>query len=684
MLSAFLGKDLDTRVTTLESSSGSGSVTSVGLTVPTGLSVSGSPITGAGTFAISFASGYSIPTTAKQAQWDAMQGQQHTHANKPILDQITQSNIDVLAKLSIVDGNIKVDTTLWATGGISALGLGSGGGGSGGGVDMLDAWANYTTDKANYYAPASLLVPFRNDTLSRLTSLESGSATSIETTGSGNAITSLTKAGSVITANKGLSFALSSHTHTIAQITGLQGALDSKASLTDLSTAIDGIEIGGRNLILDSGFTSTNGWRAITGSILGVDNGELSFSGGGGSGGWRALMSSTDNLISLEAGSFYTLSYQLMFTGSEVMKSDVVLGFSRYGLPNSGMDGASINFNVRNQIDPDVVNEWQTIKTTVQATHDVPTSVYLRFGTQAFGEIKIRRVKVEKGTIATDWSPAPEDQVSNWSTSDATSFSFIKNKPTQLSQFTDNIGVASHIANKANPHAVTTAQIGAVDLISNQNIGGVKSFTNNVTAPTFIGALSGNASSATTSDMLTVIDSRSVTDLPENITNRRITAFFKTNAIVNDPPVTTGSSFAHILNMNGYNSGNVGNGGHTTQLAFGDSLAIRQSTSTTAWGAWTRLALVTDNVASATKLQTARTIWGQSFNGEGNVLGALTGATTGSFSSSVSTPKVDFGNGFTIEPSGTELVFKYNGVIKQRMLSDGTILATGGITALAT
>ena len=48
----------------------------------------------------------------------------------------------------------------------------------------------------------------------------------------------------------------------------------------------------------------------------------------------------------------------------------------------------------------------------------------------------------------------------------------------------------------------------------------------------------------------------------------------------------------------------------------------------------------------------------------------------------VNTPKVDFGNGFTIEASGTELVFKYNGVIKQRMLSDGTILATGGLTAL--
>lgn len=40
---------------------GSGTVTSVGMTVPTGLSVSGSPITSSGTLAVSLASGYVIP-----------------------------------------------------------------------------------------------------------------------------------------------------------------------------------------------------------------------------------------------------------------------------------------------------------------------------------------------------------------------------------------------------------------------------------------------------------------------------------------------------------------------------------------------------------------------------------------------------------------------------------------------
>ena len=50
-----------------------GSVTSVAMTVPTGFKVSGSPITSTGTLALSFASGYSLPSTAKQTQWDAKQ-----------------------------------------------------------------------------------------------------------------------------------------------------------------------------------------------------------------------------------------------------------------------------------------------------------------------------------------------------------------------------------------------------------------------------------------------------------------------------------------------------------------------------------------------------------------------------------------------------------------------------------
>jgi hypothetical protein len=47
-----------------------GTVTSVAASVPTGLTVTGSPIISSGTLAISYTAGYSIPTTAKQTQWD--------------------------------------------------------------------------------------------------------------------------------------------------------------------------------------------------------------------------------------------------------------------------------------------------------------------------------------------------------------------------------------------------------------------------------------------------------------------------------------------------------------------------------------------------------------------------------------------------------------------------------------
>lgn len=43
------------------------------------------------------------------------------------------------------------------------------------------------------------------------------------------------------------------------------------------------------------------------------------------------------------------------------------------------------------------------------------------------------------------------------------------------------------------------------------------------------------------------------------------------------------------------------------------------------WGKWHEIAFMDSNVASATKLQTTRTIWGQNFNGTQNVSGNMTG-----------------------------------------------------------
>ena len=74
------------------------------------------------------------------------------------------------------------------------------------------------------------------------------------------------------------------------------------------------------------------------------------------------------------------------------------------------------------------------------------------------------------------------------------------------------------------------------------------------------------------------------------------------------------------------------------QLAFSTNaeVFVRYKDSS-AWQSWKQIAFTDSNVASATKLATARTLWGQSFDGAGNVSGALTEVTTITASGDVST-----------------------------------------------
>ena len=110
----------------LQATKGSvGTVTSVGISVPTGLAVSGSPITSSGTIAIALASGYSIPTTAKQTNWDTAYSNYHTHGNKSVLDGITStkvgnwdtafSNSHTHDNKSVLDGITSTKVSSWDT-----------------------------------------------------------------------------------------------------------------------------------------------------------------------------------------------------------------------------------------------------------------------------------------------------------------------------------------------------------------------------------------------------------------------------------------------------------------------------------------------------------------------------------------------------------------------------------------
>ena len=69
----------------------------------------------------------------------------------------------------------------------------------------------------------------------------------------------------------------------------------------------------------------------------------------------------------------------------------------------------------------------------------------------------------------------------------------------------------------------------------------------------------------------------------------------------------------------------MSNGGYIENPYF------RSLQDTGTWKPWRQIAFLTDNVASATKLQTPRTIWGQSFDGSSNVDGDFTQTKGGSY-----------------------------------------------------
>lgn len=118
--------------------------------------------------------------------------------------------------LKIGNGTITWDSTkgcfhfshgLYSDSFISAMGLNdSGSGGGSASYERLDNWTDYAEEKATWVLSAKL----GNELNERLKSVETGGATSVVTTGTGNVITAISKNGNTITATKGIT-ALTSH-----------------------------------------------------------------------------------------------------------------------------------------------------------------------------------------------------------------------------------------------------------------------------------------------------------------------------------------------------------------------------------------------------------------------------------------------------------------------------------------
>ena len=81
-------------------------------TAPTGFSVVGSPLTGTGTISLGFSAGYSLPTTASQANWDTAYGW-GDHAAVGYLTSFTET--DPVFSAAPASGIVAGDISNWNT-----------------------------------------------------------------------------------------------------------------------------------------------------------------------------------------------------------------------------------------------------------------------------------------------------------------------------------------------------------------------------------------------------------------------------------------------------------------------------------------------------------------------------------------------------------------------------------------
>ena len=110
---------------------------------------------------------------------------------------------------------IKANYGLYTEGFLSARGANPSGGGAGGGlVQSVYGWSGlggtYSDSELTDTFNAYTINKIHTDLSARIASLEGGSALSVVTTGSGNAVTAISKSGTTITATKGAVFALQS------------------------------------------------------------------------------------------------------------------------------------------------------------------------------------------------------------------------------------------------------------------------------------------------------------------------------------------------------------------------------------------------------------------------------------------------------------------------------------------
>ena len=180
------------------------------------------------------------------------------------------------------------------------------------------------------------------------------------------------------------------------------------ATAADITAAVNAVEIGGRNLLYDSTGNLKKGWSGNT--IITVDGGisgnSLAISRTGYSGNARYFGTSKRHFLTdFKVGTSYTLSAWIK------VRSDVELDASGYVMArfrsadNTKLHILPLTVNNKSQKD-----EWLYCeKTWTIDDSDIAKLECVALALDKNGMIEACNIKLEKGTKATDWLPAPEE-----------------------------------------------------------------------------------------------------------------------------------------------------------------------------------------------------------------------------------------------------------------------------------
>ena len=197
-------------------------------------------------------------------------------------------------------------------------------------------------------------------------------------------------------------------TRTSALESDLSGFRTTVSETYATKSAVDSIQIGGRNLLYDSTGNIKNGWSGNT--IITVDGGisgnSLAISRTGYSGNARYFGTSKRHFLTdFNVGTSYTLSAWIK------VGSNVELDASGYVMARfrSADDKKlyALSLTVSSQTEKDKWIYYE--KTWTINDSDIAKLECVALALDKNGMIEACNIKLEKGTKATDWSPAPED-----------------------------------------------------------------------------------------------------------------------------------------------------------------------------------------------------------------------------------------------------------------------------------